>query len=264
MKGIAFYMINEQKRLSVILLYLILLTLPSFSSMALGLSTYRIYLDNDNRQQDFVVYSNDKYTQNCKLFLRHYEVLPNGSRVALEMDVIPEHSASSFIRFSPKRFSVKPSRSQTVKFQIRRKANSIAQEYRSFLSIDCESDPIEMAANNDNKAQVTPRLRHNVPIIVRTGTLEANINFENIQLTDTTVSFNVKRNGDRSIHGKIELIDTRNNSVVSKEPLFTLYTETLTKSVSLSTKGINKAYLELRFKENPEVGGKILVNQKLS
>jgi fimbrial chaperone protein len=263
MNNIVSYMVCEKKKIAVTLLYLMFFTVPSFSSMALGLSTYRIYLDNDNRQEDFVVYSNDQYTQNCKLFLRHYDIQLDGSKIAVDLDIIPAHSAQVWMRFSPKRFSVKPGTSQAVKFQIRRKANSTAQEYRSFLSIDCESDKTERIANNDVNVNISPRLRHNVPIIVRTGKLDAEINFENIQLKNGTISVNVNRSGNRSIHGKIELVDTRNNEVISKEPLFTLYTETFSKTVYLATKGIQKDYLELRFKEDPNIGGKIVVNQKL-
>jgi hypothetical protein len=254
---------TKAKRVGLFSITLCLLTLPSAASLALGLSTFRIYLDNDKRQDNFVVYSKDEYTQHCNLSLRHYDVLESGKLLALDSGVEPEKSASKWIRFSPKKFSLKPGTSQSVKFQMRRKANTLADEFRSFLSVDCEFDAEELNANNDRKTGMTPRLRHNIPVIVRTGKLAAELAFENLEVNDELVSFNLKRSGERSIHGRVQLIDTRNDKIVNKKSLFSLYTETPFKNVRLATMGVDKKYLLLRFQEEADVGGTISINQQL-
>jgi hypothetical protein len=255
----------KQSMMKILSTFVVLGSLLTTSSpgFALGLSTFRIYLDIDKRQDNFLVYSRDQYTQHCSLSLRHYNIKEDGGLMALDNDTTPAHSASKWIRFSPKKFSVKPGSVQAVKFKMRRKANIIPNEYRAYLSVDCIFDADELAANRDNKAQLTPRLRHNVPIIVRTGKLDATIRFDSIQLDKDSLSFAAHRTGNRSIHGKLQLVDKRSDKVLSDKSLFSLYTETPLKNVIFSTLGVEKEHLLLRFIEDPKVGGSIVFNQSI-
>ncbi|WP_158769194.1 hypothetical protein [Paraglaciecola sp. L1A13] len=238
-------------------------TLISSYSHALGLSTFRIYLDNDQRTKNFIVYNKDEYTQHCKQFLRHYEINVDGELKALPLDVVPDIAANAWIRFSPRHFSVAPGTSQTVKFQLKRRAKTIAAEYRAHLSLECSYDQDEVKLNNDIQYGLQPTLRHNIPIVVRTGKLEASIQFDHLNISGETLSVDILRSGERSVSGKLELIDSRSNQVISKQQHVNIYQEMEFKNVKLSTNGIDQAHLILKFSEKDELTGPVVVEQKL-
>jgi P pilus assembly chaperone PapD len=242
---------------------LLCLSLISSASHALGLSTFRIYLDNQQRSKNFIVYNKDQYTQHCKQSLRHYEVDPQGRLNPLPDDALPPIAANSWIRFSPKHFSLSPGTSQAVKFQLKRRAKTEPAEYRAHLSLECSYDKEEIKQNNDVQFGLQPTLRHNIPIIVRTGKLDASLNFSKISLHDNMVSVDLERQGQRSVYGRLELVDSRTDKVINTDPHITLYQETRKKTVNLSTKGIAQKYLILRFSEEKQLQNRIVVQHTL-
>lgn len=242
---------------------IVCLPLVSNNSHALGLSTFLIYMDFNKRTNNFLTFNKDQYTQHCTLFLRHYRTELGGKKTLIDEDTVPENSASSWLRFSPKRFSLKPGKTQNVKFRMRRKANTSPNEYISYLAVDCEFDIDEITANSNRAVTLTPRLRHNVPIIVRTGKLDAAIRFDDIQLKKDSLSVLVHRSGDRSTHGKLQLIDKRNDKILGTQSPLSIYTEMQFKEVDLATSGVDRQYLLLRFTEDPKTGGTIVVEQTI-
>tara|TARA_R110000868_G_scaffold247234_1_gene503723 strand:- start:376 stop:1074 length:699 start_codon:yes stop_codon:yes gene_type:complete len=229
--------------------------------MALGLSTFRIHLDYEHRNSNFVIYSKDTYTQHCSLFLRHYEVKDDASLVALEDGVLPDNAADEFVKFSPKTFSLSPGQAQSVKFQMRRKANVEPNEYRAHLSVDCSFDIEELKLNNEAQVSLAPRIRHNVPIIVRTGKLDATVNFTDFKFNGDIVEMEIERQGNRSVYGNIDLVDSRSNKVIDKNQQFTMYPETQKRRIKMATKGIDPKYLMVRFIEDMEFEGNIKIEQ---
>ncbi len=228
------------------------------ASAGVGISTLRVYLDNEQSEQNFIVYSKDPKRQDCTLFIKHYEVAEDGNLISLAEDFTPQNSAKQLIRFSPKTFSLGGAKSQSVRFRMRRKPNVEAAEFRAFLAVDCIFDQSELAKERgDVQYGLVPRLRHNIPIIVRTAKLEASVEFADIKVSDDAIGFSVKRQGTRSLYGRVELIDMRSNKIISKNTHFVLYPETPQKIVSFSTKGVSSEHLSIRFVENPKEGGSI-------
>jgi P pilus assembly chaperone PapD len=271
MKGIRNMYINRlsvivKRRLIVKSVFLVLALMSGLVSLhlsALGVSTFRIFLDNNQSEQNFLVYSRDPYSQECTLWSRHYAIEPDSSIKAYPDDFIPENSAEKWIRYSPKKFVLEPGTSQTVRFKLRRRPNAEVAEFRSYLAIDCIFDKSQISKNNDSQTQLSPRLRHNVPIIVRTGMLEATVSFVDVMLEDSIVSVTVLKEGARSVFGRLELIDNRSDDVVDSIPQFTIYTEIQKRTANLNTNGITSEYLSLRFVEEKEFGGNINFTQEL-
>lgn len=232
----------------------LLVSLPAFS---VGVSAIRIYLDNTRSEQSFAVYNKVPENQVCDLLLRHFEIAENGELKAYPDDQIPKNSAKNWIRFSPRKFTLKASESQSVRFRLRRKPNSEVAEFRSYLTVDCKLAGTKSALNADIQFSLVPRLRHNIPIIVRTGKLEASVEFTDINVTNKQIKFSVVRQGTRSVYGHLALINSRTNEIISQNPSFVIYPETQKKSVAFMTKGINSANLSIRFVENKNEGGSI-------
>ena len=230
----------------------------SIKSQALGLSTFRIYLDNAQREYNFVVYNKEIYKQNCKMNLRHYNIDENGQKTVYEGDNLPKFSAKKFIRFSPKRFEIGSGQAQNVRFQMRRKANQQSHEYRSYLSLDCAVAESEQK-NYAKSATLEPKLRHNIPIIVRTGKVDINVSFKNIKVNKASVSATLTKDGGRSIYGDVHLIDKRNGKILSTRPRIGIHLEAKNSKQTLATHDIPLKYLQLRFIEDPDFGGNKMV-----
>lgn len=236
----------------------------SFSSHAVSISAYRIYLDAENRSSSFVIFNREVESQECSLKLRHYNFDDASQMSKYEGDTLPDNSAKEWIQYSPRKFVLTPAHSQTVRFTLRRKANATDGEYRSYLVIDCGA---ELAAGADARTEslvsIKPKLMHNVPIIARVGELDAKVSIEDIQVKEKGLAFVIKRTGSRSIYGDIELVNKRTNKVVSFQKGFSIYPESSKYAFVLSREGVDAADLKIRFVENENYGGDIVLEKSV-
>jgi P pilus assembly chaperone PapD len=258
----------KAKRNKFLLAYITLPTLLfcSAAAQAISLSTFRIYLDSDNSTASFVMFNKTADKEKCELSLVHNNFDEGGQMLPVPSDVIPANSAEPWMRYSPKNFVVEASSPQTVRFTMRRKANTEAAEYRSYLRITC--DPYEKKTESSNsdadnvaKISIKPRIIQQVPIIVRTGKLDASLSFSDISLQNETLIFHVNREGNRSVYGSLELINKSNNDVVSFKRNVSVYTDSQSVKHDLTTLGIPLEQLAIRFVEDTAYGGSINYEQ---
>lgn len=232
-------------------------------SNAIGMSAFRIYLDQDNPQTDFIIYNHNTLPQECQLRLRHYTFDDAGKMTEYKGEEPLDNSAESWVRFSPRKFTLTPQNNQTVKFVMRRKARSEAAEYRSYVSIDCG---VEIKSGDDSKKEmisIAPKLVHNLPIIVRTGKLDATLNISNVNIKDGNVYFRLNRTGNRSVYGDVQLIEKSTGDVISEQKTLSLYTETSHSDFHLNLQNKKPAGLMLRFTENKAFGGTLIAEKDL-
>jgi P pilus assembly chaperone PapD len=234
----------------------------SFSSQAVHISTYRIYLDKDNRDSSFMIFNQDAKSQECNLKLRHYNFDDNGVMTNYEGDDLPPHSAKNWLRFSPKKFTLTPANTQTVRFSMRRKARAEAAEYRSYLVVDCGA--IALPEDEGQLISIQPKLIHNVPIIVRTKALEAKVTFEDIVINNGILNFNLTRSGNRSIYGKIELLNKLTNTIIGNSRGISVYTESSKYPLDYKVGELELKNMKLRFIEDTKYGGSINYEQDLA
>jgi len=256
------------KQISLFLSYITLptLLLCSTAAQAISLSTFRIYLDSDNSTASFVMFNKTADKEKCELSLVHNNFDEGGQMFPVPNDEMPANSAEPWMRYSPKNFVVEASSPQTVRFTMRRKANTEAAEYRSYLRITC--DPFEKKAetstsDTDNVAKISikPRIIQQVPIIVRTGKLDASVSFSDISLENETLIFHVNREGNRSVYGSLEIVNKSNNDVVSFKRNVSVYTDSRSVKHDLATLGIPLEQLAIRFVEDTAYGGSISYEQ---
>lgn len=240
-----------------------LFLLVSFENSALGLSTFRIYLDFDHREKSFIVYNKDAYSQRCQLSLRHFVYDEVGGMEPYEGEKLPALSAKKIIKFSPKKFRIDPGKAQAVRFMVRRKANVEAKEYRSYLSVTCIFDDEDVKNASSNEARIMPTLRHNVPIIVRTGDIPVEINFSDMSILKDTLTLNLNRLGQRSIYGHIEVVDIRNDKVIAHKNQVSMHIETKTKTFTFNIMNTPAESIKLRFIEDEALSGNNLIETKV-
>lgn len=241
--------------------------ISSFPSQAISLSTYRIYLGPDQRSSSFIVYNKTPDGEQCSISLVHNNFDANGIMTPVKKDVLPENSAKPWVRFSPKNFTVEGLEPQSIRFTLRRKANSEPAEYRSYLRIDCDKIKSENATSksgtNTAKLTIQPKLIQQIPIIARTGRLNASIAFSNMKVIAGALHIDLERQGDRSIYGKLELINKKTDEVITFKKNISLYTETTNKQIKLPTAGIPNDQLLVRFTESETYGGNLVIEKSV-
>lgn len=243
----------------------------STSSFAVSLGTYRIYLDRQHRDYDFIISNRDPVPQNCKLNLTHYNMDKNGTPQLVEGDVLPDNSAVNLLRYSPRNFSIDPQGRQTVRFRMRNQSGVEKKEYRSYLEVNCQmvEDKTEIIDGKLNSQvagiSLTPQLVHQVPIIVRPFNLDIQVEITdiNVDLNNDTVTFAVKRSGERSIFFDIELINKNNNTRIALKKNGKIYPENNEKVLTLRAKGIPSEDLLIRLTEDKRTGGDLILEKSV-
>lgn len=233
----------------------VLFCLP-LSCQAISISAFRIYLDAEKPTTAFTIHNPNVEHQSCELKLTHYNFDENSELIKLPEGEIPENSASDWVRFSPREFTLTPANSQTIRFTLRKKANAEPAEYRSYLVIDC--DAVSAIDKQERLISIKPKLMHNVPVIARNGKLEASISIANIKAEASTLYFSVERSGSRSIYGDVELVHKNTNEVVATQTGFSIYPESERYFFKLNMKDHDAKDLKIRVTENIHYGGNLV------
>ena len=123
-----------------------------------------------------------------------------------------ERFATTFIRYSPKRITVKANQVQTVRIMVDTKSLDDG-EYRSHILFREESpsslgveNNIENIKDKNKKISVVlkPLFGVSVPIIIQKGVLEAKVQFSDILQKDEQIAFSLNRQGDKSEYGDVK------------------------------------------------------------
>jgi len=250
-------------------LTLVLLSSFSFSSLGASLTSYRIYLDNNNRTESFIIFAKGSVPEKCSLKLRHFNFDDAGNMTVPEDESVPDNSSAPWIRFSPKHFTVQPKIPQSIRFTMRRKPNTEANEYRSYLAVSCEvvKEQVQKESTPGRPSvTVKPRLVQNIPIIVRTGPLQVTAQFEDVIIKDGIISANLTRQGGRSLYGRLSLFNNKTDKELGFTSGVSLYPETTTYKVKFSVNAENMpkiADLTLKFVENKNYGGSLTIEKNL-
>jgi len=252
--------------------FVLILMLFSNASQAISLTTYRMYLDNNNRTESFIMFNNRYDKEKCSIKIKHFNFDENGKMSAYKKAELPDNSAVPWVRYSPKNFTVERGRPQTVRFSMRRKANVTPQEYRSYLSVSCDKALQEInteegqPATNPNgpSFRAKPKLVQNVPLVIRTGKLQATAEFDDIKVVGKKLTAKLIRKGDRSLYGQLALIDKRNNTALGYKNSVSIYTETSSYAFDFSLASKDTPPLEhlmLRFTEDENYGGSLVIEK---
>lgn len=246
---------------------LCVLSAACFHSQAVSLSTYRIYLDQDDRTESFIMYNRTVFSEECSLSLVHNNFDVNGNMTKVADDIVPKNSAKPWIRFSPKNFTVEAKAPQTVRFTLRRRANTEANEYRSYLRVDCTPiSPVVKSSSHDSehaKMTLRPKLIQQIPIIARTGKMSALLSFDNIEVKNNTVAFDMIRTGKRSVYGKVELLNHNTGEVIRYNTNISIYPEVGRESKTFPLKNNAPEDLTLRFTEDKTHKNSLVYEQRI-
>jgi hypothetical protein len=180
-----------------------------------------VFGPNDRGVKEITVFNRTNRTATYTIVLLDRIMTPSGAIVGPDeapADVKAKfHSATDWVRYSPRQVTLGPQQSQTVRIQARRPADLPPGEYRTHFSVTATPPPTTGtdiaaaaggAANNELQIRLTPVYGIMIPIIVRTGELPAQAGISDVTLVKgarPAVRFDITRSGGRSLYGGIDV-----------------------------------------------------------
>lgn len=242
----------------------LLLNLVVIDAFSISISARRLYLDPQNNSTDIRVLNMEGQTQSCEVEIGDIEINSQGLIALVSNGNSPMNSAKPLLRLAPKRFTISPGQHQTVKLLYRRKPGIENGEFRGVLAIKCKDKPKTNEAETNNEiVKIQPALVHNVPVIVRTGRLPFEAQFTQARISDGQVEIEVTISGQRSITGDITLLNSNTGEVLFEEKDLSIYEQQPVKALTINIKDVSNAPLLVKFTENTNFGGDLVIQRML-
>ena len=224
-----------------------------YAQPKMHLTEHRILLTETNPKYDYQFYNQGTSAAECTTQFIDFNVTANGQLRSIKNGNGPTTSAKALLRASPKRIRLEPNQAQKIKVIARNLRRQPNAEWVSYLSLRCKN----LVKATDQKMQITPNFVFNIPVIVRKGQLGAKAHFSDVDILEQnnqqTIQFNLNREGNRSLYGRIDVLDESDNILTFVKGL-SIYqqTQSLPKSLTLKNKASGK--LKLRFVESEKFG----------
>ncbi len=200
-----------------ILLFTFILPVGLFSQGNLLVTPTRVSFEGNKTREDLNISNIGKDTAVYVISFLKYRMNENGSFTELDRNDQSIQFADEYIRIFPRRVTLPPNESQTIRLQYRRPSDMKPGELRSHLYFRAEKEtaPLGMdEATNDSvkmSVRITPIFGISIPVIVRHGDLLLNMNISDVNLnmndvSTGTLSMFLNREGNRSAYGNIKVV----------------------------------------------------------
>jgi P pilus assembly chaperone PapD len=245
----------------------------------------RIVFEKNQRAAQIDLINNGAKPATYRLSLVNRRMTEAGQFVAAETAAPGERFADDMLRFSPRQITLQPGTAQTVRVMLRKPAELADGEYRTHLQFEKLPD-VEGSASIENQGTgadgkgigvvLNALVGASVPVIVRQGTLSANVSLAQLALKKDETQHQVltlqfEREGSSSVYGDLSVTFTPRGG--KPQPLaqvggIAVYTPNRVRQVALPLevpKGLELAHgtLEVSYRERPEAGGKLLAQANL-
>ena len=200
-----------------IFIFFLLFAAPvSFAQGDLSVVPRRVIFENGNKRSETLYLTNrgkDSATYNLEFL--NYKVDDLGNFTAVSEDSL-ENPASKNLRFFPRRVTLAPNQTQTVKLQLRQFADLPDGEYRSHLLFKGvpSNNALSSFGEVSNSEAVGIKLKAiyglTIPNIVRKGKYGTSVTIENLKLqfddkNKRKISFDIIKKGNYSIYGALSI-----------------------------------------------------------
>ena len=266
---------------------LLLLLLAVAQPAVAGLMLYptRVVLESKDRSAQVEIINNGDKPETYRISIVNRRMTETGEIVAADTKQAGELFADELLRYSPRQVTLQPGKAQTVRIMLHKPATLAAGEYRSHLQFDRVPDT-EGAANLENLAKtekgeiaivLQALVGASIPVIVRHGetkvaTTLSDLQFETDKENAQLLSFNIKRDGSRSVYGDLVATFTPDGGSpieVAKVAGVAVYVPNSIRNTKLAVKPpsgmvLKKGILTLRYVDRPDAGGKLIAEATLA
>lgn len=201
------------------LIFLLFFLFPSvvFAQGNLLVTPVRVTFEGNKTREDLSISNIGNDTAVYVISFLRYRMNENGSFTELDRNDRSIKYADEYLRIFPRRVTLPPNESQTIRLQFRRPADMKAGEIRSHIYFRAEKDaaPLGMdtqvADSNKMSVRITPIFGISIPVIVRHGELNLKMTISDVSFSannDSTanLSLQLNREGNRSSYGNIRVV----------------------------------------------------------
>lgn len=245
----------------------------------------RVVFEKDQRSAQVELVNQGKTPETYRISVVNRRMGESGEFIVITEPGPGEQFAESMLRYSPRQVTIPPGSSQTVRILLRKPAELAPGEYRSHLQFDRVADASGSSSVEElgkDKAGgvgvvLSALVGASIPVIVRHGDTEAQVALGNLAFQAAeadkaaAVSFDILREGNRSVYGDIsvtftprigvplDLVKASGVAVYVPNPLrkarmpLTLPEGTL----------LRGGALKVSYRERAEAGGKLLAESTL-
>jgi hypothetical protein len=199
----------------------------------------------------------DPVLQNCEVKILDVAINTLGNITLVTNGQVTENSAKPLVRLAPRRFTIGMKEHQMVKLLYRRKPGVENGEYQGVLAIKCT----EKKESSNDQVTITPALVHNVPVIVRTGRLPIQAEFVSTEIKDNKLQVELKIQGRRSLTGNVAVIIADSGEVIVEKKHVSIYAQQPVKKLQFALGEYQNTQLLIKFTEDPEMGGNLMIQQ---
>lgn len=198
-----------------LLLSSVLLFASSANAGGLMITPNRIELDDNSKTQEVRLVNSSKEANSYRISFQNLRMKEDGSYEEIKDEAeVKEKFANEFVKFSPKRVTLQPGESQTIRLLAKKPDQE--GEYRSHLLFK-EEIPAEFGNSVENNSKnskelsvvLKPVFAISIPVIVRSGKVESKISFADFEIKNnekqktTSLAMKINREGNGSVNGKI-------------------------------------------------------------
>lgn len=176
--------------------FLIFITCDTYADLLI--TPTRIVFEERDRTQEVVLVNTANEVRTYALSWSELKQIETMSYAKMnETELKDFASASDFIRFTPRRITLKPGENQRVKLMKRRNANSQDQDYRSHLKFTVIPNAVlqdnaddENTESSGTRMKLNLFLNYSIPIIVKNDNSRQSVSLENLVFFEKTESSN--------------------------------------------------------------------------
>lgn len=188
----------------------------------LNISPRRVTFDETGRSASVYVFNQGDAPASYTIALVDRVMQPDGQIVAAAD--VPQNplgqSASDFIQYTPRRFTLQPRESQVVRIRVRPPASGAAHEYRTHLTVTAlppedvgfTVDQAASGGSEDISLQVVALFSVSIPLILREGAVDARAGLEAVSRLPVSegapngaLQLDLVRLGANSVYGDVEV-----------------------------------------------------------
>lgn len=245
--------------------WVILSVLFSLQSQAASISTYRIYLDSEHRQQKFMVKNRSAIQEECEVSFDYQAYLEGADIKKLtneERSALSE-PATNRLRYSPRKFTLEPQSTQYIAFSYKRQINDEPAEHRTYAIFTCLPQN-KQALEGIN---LSPTIVHSIPLVIRTGKaadLDVSLTYSQIKRKPNNIGFRLEHQGTRSVYGDIHLMNGDGETIELLQKNVVLYPEMKYKDFQFRLPNSVNKNSQIVFQETGPTSNKKRFNLSLS
>lgn len=263
-----------QTRALCFLLFIATLLVSYSSTAALLITPSRVVFEDRTRSEQVTLTNKGDETATYRISFVRKNMTEDGKFVTIAMDENDKDGmySDTMVRYSPRQIVLAPGQSQVVRLLLRKPRGLADGEYRSHLLMQAlpkvTSTDVSKAVEGDAdgiKIEITTVVGISIPVIVRKGSLNADLNITNLRYVKATdskekpyLAFDMNRTGNQSVYGDFHVTytdDKSNENVVAIVKGIAVYTPNTLRQYKLQVSApdgqeFDKGYFHLSYSES--------------